>query len=149
LNSIGLEKRYICIDTFGGFTPEDIAEERARRNAAPLTNFRTNSSTWFERTMELNRVERVEVVKGDISEIELPVDKVSFCLIDVDLYRPVLAALEKVWPRLADGGVLVVDDVSGKGFFCNAVKAYKDFVTLHDLPANICHDQGIVRKPRA
>ena len=50
--------------------------------------------------MELNRVERVEVVKGDISQIDLPVEKVRFCLIDVDLLRPVLAALEKVSPRL-------------------------------------------------
>lgn len=35
---------------------------------------------------------------------------IAFALIDVDQYEPTKVALEWVWPRLADGGILLLDD---------------------------------------
>jgi O-methyltransferase len=37
-------------------------------------------------------------------------EKVSMAFFDVDFYMPTLAALVLVWPRIVEGGILVIDD---------------------------------------
>jgi O-methyltransferase len=36
--------------------------------------------------------------------------KISFCHIDVDIYKSIIDSLKFVWPRLSVGGVIVFDD---------------------------------------
>jgi O-methyltransferase len=47
--------------------------------------------------------------------------------IDVDLYQPTLDSLEFFWPRLADGGFVVVDDY-GSSQFPGATTATNEFL---------------------
>lgn len=126
----GIDRDYLCIDTFSGFTAADAAAERARdgSRAGRLTGFRRNRRQWFERTLLDNGVRRVRTVRGDVTALALDdLPPVAFCLIDVDLYRPVLSALEKVYPRLVPGGVIVVDDCDQGGPFEGARHAYLEF----------------------
>ena len=51
----------------------------------------------------------------------------SFVHIDVDLYEPTLDSLEFFWPRLVDGGFIVVDDY-GSSQFPGATKATNEFL---------------------
>lgn len=37
-------------------------------------------------------------------------NKICFCHIDLDIYRPILASLDFFWPRLTCGGIFVFDD---------------------------------------
>jgi O-methyltransferase len=39
----------------------------------------------------------------------------KLCHLDVDVYESTKAAVEWVWPRLVDGGIIVVDDYGGDG----------------------------------
>jgi hypothetical protein len=54
----------------------------------------------------------VSVRRHNIVEEEIPreIDKIAVANIDVDLYEAVLAALIKVAPRMASGGIIIVED---------------------------------------
>lgn len=45
---------------------------------------------------------------------QLP-DQIAFALVDVDLYEPISHALKHIYPRLAEGAVVVVDDYGWAG----------------------------------
>ena len=54
----------------------------------------------------------------------------AFAHFDGDLYDPALAFFEYVWPRMTDGGVLVVDDYYAdprKGSWPGVRKAVQEF----------------------
>jgi O-methyltransferase len=111
----GIDKPYICIDTFSGFTTTDIEYEAWARNKANKeflsATFARNSKRWFDKGMEINGLRRVRSIQADVNEFDFAgLEEISLCLVDVDLYRPVKSALEKVYPRMARGGVIVVDD---------------------------------------
>lgn len=55
------------------------------------------------------------------------VPKLCFIHCDVDLYESTKAVLERLWPRLVDGGALVCDDY-GFGDCPGAMRAIEEFV---------------------
>jgi len=150
LSDIGSDKRYYAIDTFSGFTPEDVAVERdSGRGTDYFPYFRRNSKRSFERTMESNGVRRVTAIETDVKRFDFTtIGPFSFCLIDVDLYQPVLATLNAVWDLMTPGGEIVVDD-------CDAVdprwrgsyEAYAEFLTDKGLPKDIRHTKlGVIQR---
>ena len=97
-----------CIDTFAGFTSDDARyEEQERGKSADWYrhSYRDASLTTFRRTLANNDITSVIAIKTDVAawQPDLP-SGVSFCLIDVDLYKPVLAALQKIVPLVQSGG---------------------------------------------
>lgn len=56
---------------------------------------------------------------------ELP-DTISFALVDFDLYEPTKLALEEVYPRLSEGGVIVIDDYDHGAYGLSMHNAVKD-----------------------
>src|SRR4051812_32705744 len=65
LNLCGVQKQYICVDTFSGFTPADIAYETSVRgkDAEYLSRkFTQTTRKRFECTMQRNHFERVQVI---------------------------------------------------------------------------------------
>ena len=155
------KKDYFCIDTFDGFTEEDIAVEVTDRNKTESVYtkiFKDNNPKWFEEASRRRRITDVHVVQADISELsedKLP-KEVAFCLIDVDLYRPVQSALEKVYPRLSAGGIIVVDDCWYKpnkfvpgvpDAYDGAMQAYREFLNENELPARLVESKlGIIER---
>lgn len=146
MDMLGVDKPYICIDTFAGFSATDINYEvnvRGRNNKAFLERcFSDNKKEWFIKTLEVNRIQRVEVVQQDVVEYSFAgIRDISLCFIDVDLFRPVKAALEKVWPLMARGGIVVVDDCVASQPHCadhfnGALEAFLQFT----------HNRGISPK---
>jgi asparagine synthase (glutamine-hydrolysing) len=53
---------------------------------------------------------RVQLVKGLFQDTVRPVGPVAFAHIDGDWYESVKVCLERIWPTLVVGGVLVIDD---------------------------------------
>ncbi len=143
-----VEKEYICIDTFSGFTQDDISYEINKRGKFKnqLQGFKVNKKKWFDQTILDNDIIRVKAFQADISEFNFNKNQViSFCLIDVDLYIPVKIALDKVYPLIESGGIIVVDDCRKNQTFDGAYKAYIEFIEEHQLPEKIIFEKlGIV-----
>lgn len=158
----GFRKEYICIDTFAGFTKKDISfevNERAKKDIIYAELFKDNNPDWFREALVSRDITEVQIIEADISELselELPA-KIAFCLIDVDLYRPVECALSKIYPRLSPGGVIVVDDCWYKPSpsfvpdvaeaYDGAMQAYREFAFEHQLREKLVEDKlGVIER---
>ena len=147
LAAAGIDKPYVCIDTFSGFTAPDVDYERRHRGKdASFAAFRVNKREWFERTLERNGV-AAAVHRADANTFDYArLGPVSFCLIDVDLYRPTLAALEGIVPNLAPGGIAVTDDCVEPYVFDGAHQAYVETAARMGVEPEVVHGSlGVVR----
>lgn len=79
-----------------------------------------------------------------MSPSDLPVS-ISMALLDVDLYEPMLKSIELVWPRMAPGGMMVVDDYR-HGCWPGVERALCDYFGTLDWVQRIDGGQGVVRK---
>lgn len=153
LRSTGRIRPYVCIDTFSGFLPEDVAYESGQRGkdaAAIASLFALNRREWVAKAARLNGFDNVQVVRSAAQEFDFAsLGPIAFALIDVDLYRPVLHALEAIWPQLPRDGVVCVDDCREEAdLFDGARQAYSEFGATHGLPTPVhCGKLGLFVKP--
>ena len=118
------------------------------RGKAPknLGGFRSNSPKWLEYTLRRNRCKRTYCVKADVENYEFD-RPISFCLLDLALYRPTAAALDKIWQRLSPGGLAVVSNCKPGNCFDGAMQAYDEFTFKLGIRPRILHDRlGILHK---
>jgi hypothetical protein len=132
----GVRKPYVCLDTFEGFVEDQFASDLEHGTPEGFrSGFAENPHAMFDRTMRHLGLE-VESIRADICAIapeRLP-SPVAVCLMDVDLAVPIREGLEKVRPRLAPGGVILVDDCDQDTDWKGARVGYRQFVRAHDLP---------------
>lgn len=147
----GIEKPYLCIDTFAGFTADDIAFELEQRGkVGNFSSFSVNDVRWFEETMRQNGVKRVQAVESEVKLYDYPEgSRISFALIDVDLYKPTVDALPKVWDALSPGGIIAVDDCKQTDHkYDGSHQAYLEFIKeLGVEPQYLAARLGIIHKP--
>lgn len=148
-----IEKPYFAIDTFKGFLNEDIEYEASKRGKAAgravMKNvFASNKKSWVQRTLHRNDVTRVTLIEADASTFDYgEYSEISFALIDVDLYLPVKNILENLYSRMAEGGIIVVDDCA-PGLWDGALQAYEEFTHSRHLPRQIMHRKlGVIKVP--
>jgi O-methyltransferase len=148
LRNTGFTKRYVCVDTFGGFVPEQFARDVEHGTAARRDrDFAENSVEIVSRLLRAYGVEEIELVQGDIAQVSderLP-ERVAVGLVDVDLEVPVYAGLRRLQPRLAEGGILLVDDCPENHDWPGARIAYRRFVADCGLQEEYFMGMGIVR----
>jgi hypothetical protein len=80
---------------------------------------------------------RVRFIKGRVEETvpgEAP-EQIALLRLDTDWYESTQHELEYLFPRLAPGGVLILDDY---GHWAGARKAVDDYIALHKLPLLLC-----------
>jgi O-methyltransferase len=143
----GHTKRYMCVDTFGGFVPEQF--DRDVEHGTPRSSRRIFSDSSRETVSKLLRhwdCSEVELVQADIAELDaeaLP-ERIAVALIDVDLDIPVYEGLRRVVPRLAPGGIALVDDCPPSHSWAGARKGYERFAAEAGLGEEYFMDMGIV-----
>lgn len=119
LAGIGVTRKYLCIDTFGGFPKEQFAADAALGTEAFLEPaFAANSQKLVRKLLDMWGCEEIQLLKSDI--VQLPPDnlpeKIAIALIDVDIAEPTKAALQKIMPRMSPGGIILIDDCDMAGF---------------------------------
>lgn len=145
LKQLGDEHRHLYLyDTFEGMsapTAEDVAfdgvpasgtfaeqrlsDESSEWCRAPLDDVRANlESTGYP-------AERVHYVKGKVEATlpaTLPGGPIALLRLDTDWYESTRHELEHLYPRLARGGVLIIDDY---GHWTGARKAVDEYFAAH------------------
>lgn len=132
LSRIGCQKTYYCVDTFAGFVNEQLAtDHRLGLDQRHDRLFADNSMKDFASALRRWGVEQnVELVKADICKIDpndLPND-ISVCLLDVDLRDPIYEGLQRLESRMADGGVVLIDDCKAGTSWVGADVGYRDYM---------------------
>ena len=72
IDCMGIDKKYICLDTFSGLIDEDVNYEVNRRGKGKYryTMFRGNDHRWFEKTMEINGISQVQVLAANTNQFD-------------------------------------------------------------------------------
>jgi O-methyltransferase len=154
MDDCGIDKPYFAIDTFKGFANEDIEYEASKRGKSERRTvmkeiFAENKKSWVQKTLDRNDVTRVTLIEADASKFDYGKYRdISFALIDVDLYLPVKKVLERLYPLMAEGGIIIVDDCEGPGLWDGALQAYEEFTRDFSIPFRIEHRKlGVIEVP--
>ena len=119
-------------DTFDGFDERDIQKDKEMK----LSDYQ---SAYFNQTDErcvmakMAYPEKVHIVKGYFPETTAlvnPNNHYLFVNLDFDLYEPTLAGVQYFFPRMIEGGVILVHDyfhMNYKGV-SKAVLDYNEFI---------------------
>jgi hypothetical protein len=123
------EREYIGIDTFNGFDYE------VAKSSPDLIWYKTHSLSGAGKTLDsVRRLLSTSNTKStlhklDICSDDLPWDitKISMANIDVDMYEPTKAALEKVSPLVQTGGLIICEDATSTPALYGASLALSEF----------------------
>jgi O-methyltransferase len=148
LRGLGIDKPYICIDTFDGFIDEQFAVDEALGTPAEVHDlFSGNSKELVTKILRRHQCDDIELRQGDITTLPddaLP-DGCSAVLIDVDLTEPTCAALRRFWPRMSCGGVMLIDDCPENSDW-KARIGYSRFCRDLRLPESYRFGMGLVTR---
>jgi hypothetical protein len=150
LERVGIPRRYVAVDTFSGFVLDQFdADVELGNDPGNRHMFADNSQALTRAVLDRHGAHGVELLRGDITTLDadaLP-RVVAAALVDVDLADPVYAALDRLWPRLSPGGIILVDDCPER---CDwqARAGYRRFVEERGLPERYTFEMGVVERPR-
>jgi O-methyltransferase len=151
---IGGNKRLWLYDTFSGMTPPGIVDRDFQGRAAEDLLAAEDPETghiWCKSSLSGVRTamaetgyptELIEFVAGSVENtIPLRAPKsISLLRLDTDWFESTYHELRHLWPRLADGGVLIIDDYGYWAGARRAVHQYFDEVGvrpfLHRIDGN-------------
>lgn len=106
------ERRFYLMDTFEGFTSEDLKKESVGVGFNAQAAFNDTSIEIVRRNIQPIG-DTLQFVPGwfpGSATTALREDRFAFVHLDADLEAPIDAGLEFFWPRLSPGGIVVVHD---------------------------------------
>lgn len=136
--------KMIGFDVFDEFPESSFAEDKKYidKFISEAGSYSINESQLFDILKAKGIEKNIDLIKGDICHtVPEYVDKdpslrISLLNLDVDIYEPSVTILEKLWPRIVKGGILILDDYGKFTGETNAVDEYfrgKD-VTINKFP---------------
>ncbi len=121
------EKQLHLFDTFEGFPPEDLIRETGKASGYTSRHFADTSIEKVKR--HLGQQDSILFHKGYFpdSANELKDSKFAFVSMDADLHNPTKAGLEFFYPRLSEGGAILIHDYNAD--WPELMKAVNDFAS--------------------
>ena len=140
LDKYFLSSEYYIFDSFEGFKPDDVAEEKDLPNKqGEYDKFRDTSEDLV--MSRLQNKERTHIIKGYFPEsYKLEGKRYKFVCIDLNLYNPVRSALDLFYPLLVDGGYILVSDYFAP-FYKGSKAAVDDWRKENHVPVIPVADQ--------
>lgn len=127
----------VFVDTFCGFTRDSIGYEMNHRSKKKkdLIYFRYGSKKIYEAHLKRKGYQGFSVIEQDCQKVDWSaIGPIAVVLLDVDLYLPTKYMLNTLWPLLAPGGCILVDDCLPRHSYDGAYDAYNEFISEHGLP---------------
>ena len=137
INRIFSDRKLYLFDTFEGFSPLDcgVEVERGYADRERAGYFSNTTEQMVLRKMPFP--ERVHICRGFFPDTTAGIEeKFAFVNLDADLYAPTLEGLKFFYPRMVEGGIILIHD-----YFSKAFKGVKDAVREY------CKENKIVYLP--
>ncbi len=124
-------KKLYLMDTFESFAPQDL--EKEIKEVQAFANVFTNTSVDLVLSKMPNPAQCV-VKKGWFPSTAKGLENERFCFVslDTDLYDPILAGLEFFYPKMVNGGVILVDDYFDP-LFKGVLQAVNEFAQKYQV----------------
>jgi hypothetical protein len=109
-------KRFWLFDTFNGIPDSQMSE--AERQLRSGENSRMYPECFDLAVRNFSAFPTAALVRGLVPETlsTVPIDKVCYLSLDMNIAAPERAAIEYFWPRLVPGGIVVLDDYAWLGY---------------------------------
>jgi len=141
-------EEFYAIDTFESFIARDVEFEVLHRGKTPgeVSGFSYIDFDVWKRNFR--QFKFLTAYKSDCSTFDYTrISPIKFAFLDVDLYLATKSALGQIYANLAEGGVLLVDDVIQPSRWDGAYQAYAEFCTEWELPFRLIGNKmGVIRK---
>lgn len=149
MENLKIQKRYRVYDTFSGFTDAQWKKDDMNGEPSRLRgHFSANSPRLTRWVLDKHGGKNVAIHCGDIADLpeaELP-DKISACLLDVDLSEPIYLGLKRIYPRLQKSGVILVDDCEVETEY-KARRGYEKFMSEIGESERYIFGMGVLKRP--
>jgi predicted O-methyltransferase YrrM len=151
INYNNINKQFYAIDTFYGFTDEDITyENNVRGKTDQYLYYRSNSKLWYTKTLLAHGITNAIIYQADAKGFDYnKIEQIAFCLFDVDLYNPTSVVLPILYSKLIPGGIIIVDDCQDDlSIYDGAGQAYREFCIKYNIKEELVLNKlGVIRKP--
>lgn len=146
LTTMPFGKKIIGFDTFGDFPETEYDGDIQNRE-----NFVENAGGQSISVEELRTVfdekgigDNIDLVEGDINNTvpeyldKNPELRISLLHIDVDIYEPTVTIMDYLFPKVVNGGIVILDDYGDFDGESTAVENYiNDDYELHSMPHGV------------
>lgn len=134
-------KRIIGFDIFGKFPETEFSEDKSyRQRFIDAAGEESISKKQLVDVLDNKGItQNIELVEGDITKTvpeyveSHPELKISLLNLDTDIYEPAVIILEKLYPKIVSGGILILDDY---GVFPGETKAVDDYFSGKNIKIN-------------
>lgn len=142
INKVFSDRILYLFDTFEGFDKRDIINEFNVENKEVKSIVVGHFSSTSEELVlsKLPFIDKCIIKKGFFPDTTVGLEDEKFCFVnlDMDLYRPTLEGLRFFYPRINEGGCILIHDYFSD-IYPNVKKAVKDFeveqnIKLKKLP---------------
>jgi len=116
---LGKERKYYLFDSFEGLPPAKEIDGQAAlawQNDVNSPGYYDNCKAemeWAEKAMKKTGADKYKLVKGWF-ENTLPTynfeEKIAVLRLDADWYESTMVCLENLFPKMAEGGIIIFDD---------------------------------------
>lgn len=125
-------RKLIGFDIFGEFPETDFEDDKPFRERfiANAGSESISAEALHQNLSGRGLGDKVELIAGDITQTvpayvaDHPELKVALLNLDTDIYEPALTILEHLYPRVVEGGVIILDDY---GTFPGETKAIDEY----------------------
>jgi O-methyltransferase len=139
---LGRDRKYWLFDSFEGLPPAGEADGEAARN---WQNNKTGEHYYDNcaaeqgfaaEAIKMSGAQNYELVKGWFSDTlqKTAVNNIALLRLDGDWYDSTMTCLEALYPKVADGGVIIIDDYY---FWEGCTRAVHDYLSRHALSERI------------
>ena len=112
---------FYLLDTFQGFDEQYLTPRERKVLQAYAKDHHKFNKPWqmgiYEPCYDVvvrafNRFDNVRIIKGTIPDTlaEVKTERVAYLSIDMNCVGPEIAAIEYFWPKLVQGGIVILDD---------------------------------------
>jgi O-methyltransferase len=141
---LGGKRRLWLYDTFSGMTPpgsEDIDFHGRAANDLLMSEDQATGHTWGKSSLAEVQValaetgypaDQIEFITGPVENtipLRIP-ETIALLRLDTDWFQSTSHELVHLWPRIADGGILIIDDY---GYWAGAKKAVDEYFSRVEL----------------
>lgn len=140
---LGSSRTYYLFDSFEGLPDAKEIDGKAAlewqkdKNALNYFNNCTAEIEFARKAMSLSKADKVEIVKGWFNET-LPSAKINEPIavlrLDGDWYDSTMDCMENLYPKVVEGGLILMDDYY---FWDGFSKAIHDYLSKNKLPVRI------------
>lgn len=141
----GTERKLYCYDSFEGL-PAKSAQDSSPAGEQFKTGELLATKKEFIKNMKHAGVAMPQVKKAwfsDLTPADLP-GQIAFAFLDGDYYESIRDSLKLVWPKLAPGATVVVDDYANEAL-PGAGRAIDEWLQAHPAKLQVEQSLAILR----